>query len=189
MTSGKHSNKYVNKDVVYAHTVKVSELCAMIADLFENDKIEAVIAPAMGGIVLSQWVAYYLSYFGTKEVLALYADKEDKNFVIKRGYDQLIKGKRVLVVEDVVTTGGSIKKVIELVRTSGGMVIGAAILWNRGGIKVHDVSDENIKFVSLLDVKFRSWAEDNCPLCWTQIPINTSVGKGKEYLERKKDNL
>ncbi len=223
-TSGKHGTAYVNKDAVYPHTKETSELCRAIAEQFANDGVEVVVAPEKGGIILSQWVAYHLSEITGREVLGIYAEKNERSvfksdagishnvsigyqtpgdvesfnleigeelvvrdgsFVFKRGYDKSIAGKRVLMVEDVLTTGGSIKKVIEATRALGGSIHGLGVLCNRGGITPKDVADPP-KLFALVNVKLDAWDEANCPLCAQNVQINTEVGKGKEYLARKK---
>lgn len=186
-TSGKHGTAYVNKDAVYPHTEKISALCSMIAGQFfrNHEDVDVVVAPALGGIVLTQWVAYHLSYLTSKEVLAVYAEKTaDGNFVFTRGYDKLVIGKRVLVLEDVLNTGGSVKKVVNLVRTTGGEVVGLGALCNRGGVTSQDVGDV-LKLFSLIDVTLDAWDASDCPLCAQGVPINTDVGKGKEFLEQQ----
>jgi len=183
-TSGKHGSAYVNKDAVYPHISAISALCREIALQFERDWVDAVIAPAVGGVILSTRVAEHLSVKYEKEVLGVYADKDGDNFVIKRGYDKLIKGKRVLVVEDVLTTGGSAKKVVEAVRVCSGYVVGLGVLCNRGGIKPEDVGDTP-KLFALVNVHMDAWDEAECPLCKAGVPINTDVGKGREFLAKQ----
>ncbi len=200
-TSGKHGTAYLNKDALYPHTAETSRLCRAIAERFSHDTVEVVIAPAMGGVILSQLTAHHLTELNGYEVLGVYAEKEivtipdpenksrncyaeTGNFIIKRGYDQLIAGKNVLVVEDVLTTGNSAKKVIEATRVSGGNVIGLGVLCNRGGITPQDVADVP-KLVALVNVNFNAWDEETCPLCARKVPINTDVGKGREFLARK----
>ncbi len=133
-------------------------------------------------------------------MLAVYAEKEgvelvsssygplppkyEDKFVIKRGYDKLITGKNVLVVEDVLTTGGSVRKVIEATRAIGGNVIGVGALWNRGGITSQNVANVP-KLISLVNRKLDEWDEKDCPLCKQGVPININVGKGREFLLRK----
>ena len=184
-TSGKHGNAYINKDAVYPHIEKISALCEEIAERFKNDNPDAVVAPALGGIILSQWTAYHLGKKLGREVYGVYAEKtDDGGFVIKRGYDDLIKGKKVLLVEDVLTTGGSIKKVVDVVRGIGADIVGVAALCNRGGITAKDIGDV-LKFDALLSVTLDSWEEAECPLCKQGVPINIKVGKGREFLARK----
>lgn len=184
-TSGKHGNAYINKDAVYPHIEKISLLCEEIAERFKNDNPDAVVAPALGGIILSQWTAHHLAKKLGRPVYGVYAEKtEDGGFVIKRGYDDLIKGKKVLLVEDVLTTGRSIKKVVEVVRGIGADIVGVGALCNRGGITAHDIGDVP-KFDALLTITLESWEETDCPLCKQGVPINTKVGKGREFLARK----
>ena len=186
-TSGKHGTAYVNKDAVYPHTKETSDLCRAIAEQFADDGVEVVIAPAIGGVILSQWTAHHLSEITGREVLGVYAEKVESGdaFVIKRGYDKLVAGKDVLVVEDVLTTGGSAKKVVEATRALGGNIVGLGVLCNRGGITPQDVADPP-KLFALVNVKLDAWDEAECPLCVKSVPINTDVGKGREYLARKK---
>lgn len=186
-TSGKHGSMYVNKDALYPHTNETSALCRVIAQQFLNDQVDVVIAPALGGIILSQWTAHHLSELTGREILGLYAEKIEgtKDFVIKRGYDKLLQGKRVLILEDVLTTGGSVKKVIELVRSMGGEVIGVGVLCNRGGILPRDIGNVP-KLFALTSIALDMWDPQDCPLCMQGVPINTNVGKGREFLEMKK---
>lgn len=188
LTSDKHASAYVNKDAVYLHTEDISLLCWMIAEKFVNREVRVVIAPAIGGVILSQWVAHHLTNLTGEEVLAVYAEKADNgSFVIKRGYDKIVANKNVLVVEDILTTGGSVKKVVEATRANGGNVIGVSALCNRGGITPQDIGDVPELF-ALVDMNLESWDEASCPLCAQNIPINTDVGKGKEYLARKQSS-
>lgn len=184
-TSGRHGKVYVNKDALYPHLEAVSFVCEQISFAFVNSAIEVVIAPAIGGIVLTQWVSFYLQQHGNYgKVLAVYAEKDGDGFVIKRGYDKLVHNRRVLVLEDVLTTGGSVRKVIEAVRMHGGFVAGLGALCNRGGITPADVGDPQ-KMFCLMDIQLDSWPEEECPMCAQGVPICTSVGKGKEFLTRK----
>ena len=185
-TSGLHGSQYVNKDALYPHTAETSLLCRVFAERFAKDQVDIVIAPALGGIILSQWTAHHLSEITGSEVLGIYAEKIEgsKDFVIKRGYDKLLANKRVLVLEDVLTTGGSVKKVIELVRTMGGNVVGLGVLFNRGGIRPEDVGNVP-KLEALVSMELQAWEPANCPLCAQKVPINTSVGKGREFLAQQ----
>ncbi len=170
-TSGKHGSTYINKDALYPHTKETSDLCRAIAKHFADNEVEAVVAPEKGGIILSQWVAFYLSEITGREVLAFYAEKtDDGDFVIKRGGAQLkLPGKNVLVVEDILTTGGSAKKVIEAVRALGGNVVGLGAVCNRGGVTLKDVANPQELF-ALLNVNFDTWEEAECPLCAQSVP-------------------
>lgn len=188
-TSGKHGTAYVNKDAIYPHTVETSRLCRAIAERFVDYKVEVVIAPAIGGVILSQWTAHHLSEMNDHEVFGVYAEKSEGDvFVIKRGYDKLITGKNVLVVEDVLTTGGSAKEVVRATRAIGGNVVGLGVLCNRGGITRRDVADVP-KLTALVNVKLDAYDEATCPLCERNVPVNTDVGKGREFLAQKQTRI
>ncbi len=184
-SGGKHGATYINKDAVYPHTATTSRLCFAIAERFIGDHVEVVIAPAMGGIILSQWTAHHLSVMNGYEVFAVYAEKSEDvdGFVIRRGHEKFISGKNVLVVEDVLSTGGSAKSVVEAVRLAHGNVIGLGALCNRGRVASQDVADVP-KLIALFSVQFDTWDAAVCPLCKRGIPINTAVGKGRELLAK-----
>lgn len=110
--------------------------------------------------------------------------RDTGKFVIKRGYDRLITGKKVLIVEDVLTTGGSVKKVVEAVRAIGGEVVAVAALCNRGGVTAEAIGGVPELF-SLINLNLEMFEEAECPLCAQGVAINTNVGKGKEYLAKK----
>lgn len=211
-SSGKHGETYINKDAVYPHAAETSRLCRAIAERFADDNVGVVIAPAIGGVILSQWTSYHLTKMNRREVLGTYAEKAEKpgsplwyicfalrllwkripqfgrapkeHFFIRRGYDKLIAGKNVLVVEDVLNTGDSAKKTIEAAQAIGGNVVGLGALCSRGGITPQDAVNVP-KFVALANINLDAWDEADCPLCRQNIPINTDVGKGREFLARK----
>jgi orotate phosphoribosyltransferase len=159
-----------------------------MAQLYEADQIDVVVGPVLGGIVLSQWVAYHLNARRSSgETLAVYAEKEgdgpDKTFLFRRGYDRYIPGKNILVVEDVLTTGGSARQVIDLVRRHGGNILGLSVLCNRGGVQPRDVGDVPVH--ALITLPLETFAESECPFCRQQVPINTELGKGKAFLAKR----
>ena len=178
-----HLDTYINKDAIYPHTEETSYLCRAIAAewYYNDDYVEVVIAPEKGGIILSQWVTHHLNqgYIGRPEVLGVYAEKsEDRNtFIIKRGYDKIVTGRNVLVVEDVLNTGDSAKKVIEAVRAVSGNIVGLGVIWNRGGLTAQDIDVP--KLTALVNIKLDAWNRATCPLCAQGVPINTDVGKGR----------
>lgn len=184
LTSGRHAREYVNKDALYPHTAETSWLCRNMAG-FADPSTQVVAAPAIGGVILSQWVAHHLSILLETEVLAVYAEASPNDTLIfKRGYDQLIPGRKVLVVEDVLTTGGSAKKVVEAVRALQGAVVGVVVLSNRGGVTKEQLGE--VPWLhALTTIPMESWTAEECPLCKEGVPINTEVGKGAEFLARK----
>ncbi len=184
-TSGKHGSAYINKDAVYPYTEEISRLCRAIAQHFEDCGADVVIGPATGGIVLSHCTASHLDKLRRSFVASVYAEKtpDGKDFEIRRGYDRFITGHKVLVVEDILTSGGSARKVVNAVRALNGTVVGLGVLCNRGGVKVEDVGNPEELF-ALANVTLDAWEETRCPLCKMGTPINTDVGKGREYLAR-----
>jgi orotate phosphoribosyltransferase len=178
-TSGKHGSAYVNKDAVYPNTARVAELCRHLADAARPHRPEVVCGPAMGGIILAQWTGHHLG------LPAVFAEKasDGGGMALRRGYDRLVAGKRVLVVEDILNTGGSIKEAIAAVRNAGGDVVATAALVNRGAVTAADVGAPAL--VALLDVALDAWDAEACPLCRDGVPINTDVGKGREFLDER----
>ncbi len=187
-TSGRHMSMYVNKDALYPHTKETSRIGQLFAEKNKDLNIDVIAAPALGGIILSTWTAYHLSLLKNKDILGIYTEKTpEKNQIFTRGYDALIKGKNVLVIEDNTTTGGSVKKVVESVRKAGGNVVAVCVMFNRDPDKVNSKTI-GAPFSSLSVIKAESWEEQDCPLCQKNIPINTTVGHGKKYLEEKTHN-
>lgn len=184
-TSGLHFDTYINKDFLYPHTEETSHICKIFAEKYKDADIETVVGPALGGIILSQWVARYLSEIYGKEVFGVYTEKTlDGRQVFTRGYEKYVKNnKRVLVVEDIITTGGSILKVIKTVKDAGGNIIGVCAMVNKNKDIKKDVFE--VPFDALSDLYIPSYIAENCPLCKAGIPINTDVGHGKKYLDRK----
>jgi orotate phosphoribosyltransferase len=187
-SSGRHSSVYVNKDALYLHTGVISALCQQMARPYDADQIDVVVGPILGGIVLSQWVAHHLNTKRSSgETLAVYAEKEgdgpDKSFLFRRGYDSYIPEKNILVVEDVLTTGGSARQVIELARKHGGNVVGLTALCNRGSVQPEDVG--NVPIHTLITLPLETFTEAECPFCRQRIPVNTELGKGKAFLAKQ----
>ncbi len=182
--SGLHADTYINKNAVYPYTHEISKLCRGIAEKFSGRGVEVVVGPSTGGIILSQWVAYHLSELEGREILSVYADKDGEGFIIKRGYEDVAQGKKCLVVEDLVTTGGSLCKVVEETRRVGGNVLAAVAVVNRGRVTKEAVGNPP-EFVVMLNVQLEQWPEDKCDLCKREIPVNTDVGHGREFLAKK----
>ena len=186
-TSGKHGSVYVNKDAIYPHTEEANKIGRLFAEKFINKNIDVIAAPALGGIILSQWTAYHLSKLNRKEVIGIYTEKNKvKDQVFTRGYDVLVKGKKVLVIEDLTTTGESVRKVVNSVKKAGGKVISVCVMINRNPDEVNKEM-MGAPFYSLGILKADAYSNKDCPLCKKGIPINTNVGHGRKYLETKKN--
>lgn len=187
-TSGLHGPLYINKDALYPHTEETSQVGMLFAKKAKELDIDVVVGPSLGGIILSTWTAYHLSSLKNKEILGVYTEKdENKNQVFTRGYDKLVKDKGVLVIEDLTTTGGSVKKVVDTVKIAGGRVTAVIVMVNRSPKTVNgDVV--GAPFMALAELPVETWPEEKCPLCKEGKPINTSVGHGKKYLDAKEKN-
>lgn len=182
-TSGKHGSVYINKDIIYAHPKEASQVGKLFAKKFIDYSIDVVVAPALGGIILSQWTAFHLSKLKNKEVLGVYTEKTpEKDQALTRGYDLIVKGKNVLVVEDLTTTGESVKKVINSVKKAKGRIIAVGVMINRDPEKVN-AKTIGAPFFALGIFKAEAFDQDRCPLCKKKIPINTTVGHGKKFLK------
>lgn len=155
LASGRHSEQYIEKFRLLEQPRLTSRLCAEIARRFQDAGVETVIGPVTGGIILAFEVARHLG------VRAVYAERAEdgKNFALRRGF-QLREGEKCLVVEDIVTTGGSAQKVVDLARTQGADIVGVALLVDRSnGALQLDVP----RVEALLTMKVESWAPGEEP--------------------------
>jgi len=176
-TSGRHGSSYLNKDAVYVRPALTSEMAKAIAERIVELKPDGIVAPAVGAIILGHWVAFHLKGLSGKEVFSAYAEKTPEGgFTFKRGYGKLLANQRIVVVEDIVTTGGSLLKVLELIKSTSAHLVGAIALANRGGITEKDL--KIAPFLSLMQINLPSWAANECPLCAQGITIDKDLGKG-----------
>ncbi len=160
LTSGRHSDQYFQCAKVLQYPDYAAKLCGELAAYFKDDNIDKVIAPAMGGILVGWEVARLLG----KQFL--FAEREKERFEIRRGFE-IHPGERILVCEDVVTTGGSVQEVIDLVRKNGAVVAGAAYLVDRSNGKV----DFGVKQKATMTMSVISYSPEECPLCKQNIPV------------------
>jgi orotate phosphoribosyltransferase len=183
--SGHHGSGWIDKDAVYPHTERTSALARMIAEEVGDHAVDVVCGPATGGLILAQWVAHHLgvlAVFGEHGVASGDADEvpASRPFTLKRGYDRLVAHRNVLVVDDVINTGFSIRGTIETVRAHEGSVTIAASVCNRGGLTPAQVGVDRL--VNLTDIRLDSFPADECPLCRDGIPINAAFAHGADYL-------
>ncbi len=160
LTSGLHSPLYVEKFQVLQHPEHTAALCKSLADRFANDQVELVIGPITGGILLAHEVGKNL---GTR---AMFTERENGRMALRRGF-AIKPGERVLIVEDIITTGGSVEEVLEVVREQGGVPVGVGILVDRSGGTV----DFGIPHQALLHLTVETYKADQCPLCAKGQPI------------------
>jgi len=154
LTSGRHSNQYFQCAKVLQHPDHTAEICSLIAKHFNNYDIDTVIAPAMGGMIVGYEVARQLNK------RSIFTERENKEMTLRRGFT-LNKGEKVLVCEDVITTGGSVKEVIEIVKSYNAEVIGVASIVDRSNGKV----DFGYPLFSTLKLDVVSYEPVDCPIC------------------------
>ena len=184
-TSGLHFATYINKDFLYPHTKETSQICRILAEKFRDADVEVVVGPALGGIILSQWTAFHLSEICGREVSAVYTEKTPENGqIFTRGYENFVKGKKVLIVEDIVTTGGSLLKTIKAAQDAGGNIVSACAMVNKNKDIKENLS--GVPFYALSNLFVSTYEASACPLCQNGVPVNTTVGHGKKFLESKK---
>jgi orotate phosphoribosyltransferase len=185
-TSGRHMSIYVNKDYLLPHTSETSRICRLFAEQFKDLQVDFVISPVVAGAILGHEVARHLSEIQGKDVLAAYADKTDEGpLVLKRGYDAMVKGKKVLIIEDTVATGLSVNKMIDVAKKFETQIQAMAVMVNRVPKEINSET-LGVPFSALCEIPAETYDEKDCPLCEANVPINTTVGHGKKFLEAKK---
>ena len=164
LTSGLHSPSYFQCAKVLQYPRHAEVLCGEIAREFTTRRVDAVVAPALGGIVVGQEVGRQLG------VRTMFAERKDGVMQLRRGFE-IKTGERILVCEDVVTTGGSVSEVINIAKSSGGNVVGVGYIVDRGGGKVKfDLSAEGVQH-AVLHMDVVTYKPGECPLCKQQIPV------------------
>jgi orotate phosphoribosyltransferase len=160
LTSGLHSPGYLQCALVLQHPRDAEALGAAIADRVRGLGVQTVLSPALGGIVIGQEVGRALS------VRAIFAERQDGQLTLRRGFS-LQPGEKVLVVEDVVTTGGSTRETIEVARDAGAVVVGAAAIIDRSGGQ----QKIDVPFHVLAEVSLPTYHPESCPLCREGTPV------------------
>ena len=169
LTSGKHSNKYIEKFRILENPETLDLVCSEMAKLFQGKSIEIILSAAIGGILLCGGVGRYL---GVKHI---FAERVDGKLCLRRGFD-LPKQINVLIVEDIVTTGGSIFELIDLSNSYNANIVGICSLVDRS----LDENNFGYNYKSLLKLPIESWNEENIPDWLNRIPITTPGRSGKK---------
>lgn len=154
LTSGLHSPQYFQCAKVLQYPQHAEKLCRVAQQNFSSHRIDAVIAPAVGGIIVAHEVGRLL------KTRVLFAERQANKMSLRRGFN-LGAGERVLVCEDVVTTGGSVQEVIDVVREAGGEVIGVFCIVDRSNGK----ANFGAPLLSTLQLAPETYSPENCPLC------------------------
>ena len=159
LTSGRHSDRYVQCAKLFQYADVSEVICKSLAESFQGENIELVVGPAVGGIIMAYEMGRQL---GVKNI---FAERENGNMTLRRGFT-VEPGTRVLVCEDVVTTGGSVKEVIALLQAAGAEVVGVGSVVDRSNGKV----DFGVPFHAVLSMEVVSYPPEECPLCKTGQP-------------------
>ena len=159
LTSGLHSTGYLQCALVLQHPAHAEALGRAIGERVADLQATVVLSPALGGIIIGHEVARALG------VRAVFAERQDGALTLRRGFI-LAESDRVLVVEDVVTTGGSTRETMQVAAAAGGRVVGAASIVDRGGSRTLDVP-----FRSLVSIVLPTYEPERCPLCAQGLPV------------------
>jgi orotate phosphoribosyltransferase len=191
--TGQHGDGWIDKDAIFPHTDRISRLAELLSEALDGRGLDIVCGPATGGLVVSQWTAHHLS------LPSVFCDHGKEHgydpasaapgplrppFVLKRGYDRLVEGKRVLVVDDVVNTGESIAETVRAVRGAGGDPVTVAAICTRGNATADALECED--FVYLTEIEIPSWPAEDCHLCRDGVPVNTQYAHGADFLAARR---
>lgn len=188
--SGLHGDFYINKDALYAHPLKLDDVAVMMTECVLASfgaVFDAVLAPASSGIALGQNIAYNLSMDRRAEVLFAFADRNPfnrANRILRGGFQQLLHGKRTLLVDDVVTTGQTLVEMARAVTDAGGRVSGAVSICDRGNVRVLKYFPDGgptaaeLTIATLVELDLKTFKPDRCPFCRAGRPIDTEFGEG-----------
>lgn len=182
-SSGRHGSAYIDKKAAINNPAFLSKLAFEIARRFTMDDIGVVIGPETGGAIMSAHVAHHLSRLTCLSVNYATARKTLKGGIELEG-DDLRKAhhRRALIVDDILTTGESLRKTIKASTQIGCHIVGACVLVNRGGVTASriegDTGVKNLYLDALVSMNLESWLAEDCALCAQGVPINTDLGHG-----------
>ena len=169
LTSGKHSNQYIEKFRLLENPIALDKICSTMADLYKDKTVDLVISAAVGGILLAGGVGRYLN------VKHIFSERVEGKMIFKRGFN-IDEGQKVIIVEDIVTTGGSINEIIELVEQYNAQILGIISIVDRNDkMKIF-----KYPYDTLLNFPAQSWNEDECPDWLKKIPIQKPGSTGKK---------
>lgn len=160
LSSGLHSPTYFQCALVFQHPQHAECLGSELAFRFQGCPVDLVVSPAVGGIVVGQEVGRAL------KVRAIFAERQAGQMCLRRGF-RIEKGERALVVEDVMTTGGSTDEVMRVVKAEGGQVVGVGVVVDRSG----DSSPWDVPVESLAQLEAVTYSSESCPLCRDKVPL------------------
>jgi len=167
LTSGLHTDRYLQSALVLQYPEHASLIGSKIADHFSNERVDVVVGPAVGGIIISHVVGKALG------VRSIFTERKEGKLIFYRGFE-IKPSERALVVEDVVTTGGSVRETIEVVRECGGELVGIGSIVERNGGKVRF----DVPYYPLLVMDAPSYPRVSCPWCQKGEKITIPGSRG-----------
>jgi len=184
--SGHHGSGWVDKDAIFLRPDRVRRLTQLLADAVRRIQPEILCGPAVGGLIVAQWTAFAL------ELPAVFAEHDVRRsidelrgpFGLHRGFNRQVAGRRVLVVDDIVNTGQSLRQTVSAVRAAGGTVLAAAALVDRGNVDAAGLGVP--EYVYLLEYAIPNWPAADCPLCKQHVPVNTLHAHGQDFLNAQR---
>ncbi len=179
LTSGRHSNLYINKDRIFTKNYLFRECVDQIVDIiskeYKTNQYDIITGPAIAGSTLAAPIAMFVKkdfVYPEKNIRLIYSSKtsglfeDNKSMKFRRGYDKKIKNKKVIITEDIITTGGSVQQTIKAIEKCNGTVVGVISIWNRTNWKPMTSSIH-----SLINDEIHSWLPDECPDCKNGIVL------------------
>ncbi|MDD3284936.1 MAG: phosphoribosyltransferase family protein [Patescibacteria group bacterium] len=183
LNSGRHSEWYVNKDALIMTDTELKKLIDIIVHKFSSlgfCNFDIIAGPAMGGAILAKVLAMAFSKNSGIEIFSVYTEKDSDSMALKRGYEKAVIGKKIFVIEDIITTGSSVSKTIDAIRKANGNVVCVCCIADRSHGKVTAETLGVPQFVSLCEIDIETWEEKSCPFCAQGIPIDNNIGHGKK---------
>ena len=169
LTSGRHSDKYVEKFRLIEQPKSLNFICSSMAELYKNKEINVVLGAAVGGILISGGVGQILN------VKHIFTERVNGVMELRRGFS-LDKNSKVLIVEDIVTTGGSIFELIEVVKSWDAEIVGITSILDRNKEPI----DFGFPYTPLVQYHVNSWSMDKCPQCLDKIEFTSRGRSGKK---------
>ena len=168
--SGLHSDKYINKDALYARPMVLWEFAFdIVINYLSTDVIDVVVGPESGGAKFAVMIGMLMDGTTDKTILCAYAEQSaDGGYVFKRKRGVMLSGKRVLIVDDVLTTGDTLRKVVELVKSYGGIPHSIYVIWDRS----EEHPDIEVPIMAFQKEAFPLWKPSECPLCEEGVPLS-----------------
>ena len=181
LTSGNHSDTYIQKDIIHHHPNAFLSICNIISGFAFDFDYDVITGPAIAGAVIARVIAFQrhvpfvypekvidsdkINSFDNDTLLMTISNQDiPTKMIFRRGHDKLINGKKVLLIEDIISTGGSVEETIKAIESNNGTVAGVIVLWNRS-----DWCKRSIKSVINKPVEF--WTPEGCPLCKDGVPL------------------